>query len=94
MDLFSVIKRQISTEKTNAMGGDGRYGFLVDPRAGKRLVREAVERLYGVRVASVRTAVLPGKLKRAGKKVKKTSRTKKAYVRLRKGDKIEPFEGV
>ena len=90
VDPFDVVKRRIGTEKTAAMESGGRHGFVVDARAGKRQVRAAVETIYGVRVAAVRTSVLPGRLRRAGKGVRKTSSTKKAYVQLREGHSIAP----
>lgn len=54
----------------------------------------AVEKLYDVKVEEVTTSVRPGKIKRAGMTVKKTSKTKRAFVTLKEGQSIEFFKGV
>ena len=94
MELFDVLKKSMSTEKTQEERRYNRYAFVVDIRASKYHIRRAVEKAYGVDVLGVRTSILPGKIKRAGRKVKKTSKTKKAFVQLRQGQTIEAFEGV
>ena len=94
MEFFHVLKKPMSTEKTQEEMRYNRYAFVVDIRAGKHYIREAVEKTYGVDVLGVRTSILPGKIKRAGRKTKKTSKTKKAFVQLREGQTIEAFEGV
>ena len=93
--LENVLIRPLITEKAS-LGTEkqNRYGFQVQIRANKNQIKAAVEKLYDVKVLNVKTNVRPGKLKRAGKTVKKTSKVKKAYVQLREGQKIEFFKGV
>lgn len=81
-------KSSVATEKFN------RFGFQVALKANKNQVKLAVEKLYDVKVLDVKTSILPGKTKRIGKGVKKTPKTKKAFVTLKEGQKIEFFKGV
>ena len=93
--LEDVLKKPLITEKTSIIGeASNKYGFIVDLKANKNQIKNAVETLYDVKVLSVRTSILPGKLKRAGRFVQKTTKTKKAYVELAEGQKIEFFKGV
>lgn len=93
--LEEVLKKPLITEKTSIIGeSSNKYGFIVDLKANKNQIKSAIETLYDVKVVSVRTSILPGKLKRAGRFVKKTSKTKKAYIELAEGQKIEFFKGV
>lgn len=93
--LEDVLKKPLITEKTSIIGeASNKYGFIVDLKANKNQIKSAIETLYDVKVVSVRTSILPGKLKRAGRFVKKTSKTKKAYIELAEGQKIEFFKGV
>lgn len=81
-------KSSIETESTN------RYVFKVQRKSNKYQIREAVEKMFDVKVTNVKTAVLPGKVKRSGKGVKKTSSWKKAYVQIQEGQKLELFKGI
>lgn len=93
--LENVLKKPLITEKTSIISeATNRYGFVVELKASKNQIKTAVESLYDVKVLNVKTSILPGKVKRAGKTVKKTSKTKKAYVQLAEGQKIEFFKGV
>jgi len=93
--LEEVLKKPLITEKTSIIGeGSNKYGFVVDLKANKNQIKKAIETLYDVKVLNVRTSILPGKLKKAGRFVKKTQKTKKAYVQLAEGQKIEFFKGV
>ncbi len=95
MNLETVIKRPLITEKT-ALETDSynRFSFVVDLKANKNQIKNAIEALYDVKVLKVRTNVTAGKIKRAGKGLKKTSSYKKAFVELAEGQKIEFFKGV
>ena len=95
MNLETVIKRPLITEKT-ALETDSfnRFSFVVDLKANKNQIKNAIEALYDVKVLKVRTNVTAGKVKRAGKGLKKTSSFKKAFVELAEGQKIEFFKGV
>jgi large subunit ribosomal protein L23 len=95
MKLENVLKRPLITEKTSAAtDSHNRYGFEVELKSNKNHIKSAVEALYDVKVLSVKTNITPGKVKRAGKSVKKTSKIKKAFVTLAEGQKIEFFKGV
>jgi large subunit ribosomal protein L23 len=83
------------TEKSTLLREGGNlYCFRVATKATKIDVRRAVERLFGVKVESVRTINMAGKTKRRGRLVGKRADWRKAYVRLKEGEKpIEWFEG-
>jgi len=92
MKLTEVIRRPLITEKTTNMREDGRtIVFEVAPAATKIEIKRAVEQLLGSKVASVRTAIAHGKFKRQGRFTGQRSDWKKAYVRLREGEKIPEF---
>lgn len=86
--LFDVVKKPCLTEKSNLLQEvDNTVTFKVDPRANKIEIKKAVEELFDVKVASVRTAPVKGKKRRVGiKSHGKTSDWKKAYVTLSEGE--------
>jgi large subunit ribosomal protein L23 len=97
MKLNDVIRRPLITEKTSIQREkDGRtIVFQVATGANKTEIKRAVETLLGSKVAHVRTAISHGKFKRQGKFAGQRSDWKKAYVRLRAGEKLpEFFEGA
>ena len=80
------------TEKTTVIREDGRtLVFQVSMDANKIDIKRAVERLLGSKVESVRTSLAHGKMKRQGKYVGRRSDWKKAYVKLREGEKLPEF---
>lgn len=90
MELLQIIKRPLITEKTvHLQNANNVYTFKVDPAANKVQIKDAVEKLFKVKVAAVRTTNLPGKRVRRGKFVGATSPWKKAYVTVAAGQKIE-----
>lgn len=92
MKLTDVIRRPIITEKTTVLREDGRtLVFEVAPDATKVDIRHAVEKLLGSKVDTVRTAIAHGKIKRQGRFSGQRSDWKKAYVKLREGQKIPEF---
>jgi large subunit ribosomal protein L23 len=93
---YQVVLGPIVTEKTTGMQEKARtLCFRVHPKANKIEIRRAVEALFKVKVSTVRTAQVPGKLKRRGRSQGYSSDWKKAYVTLREGEKmIEYFEGA
>ena len=92
MKLTDVIRRPLVTEKTTIQREDGRtVVFEVAVRANKTEIRRAVEKLLGSKVDSVRTALSHGKIKRQGKFAGRRSDWKKAYVRLKVGEKMPEF---
>ena len=92
MKLTDVIRRPLITEKTTVIRDDGRtLVFQVANDANKIDIRRAVEKLLGSKVQSVRTSLAHGKFKRQGKFMGQRSDWKKAYVKLRDGEKIPEF---
>jgi large subunit ribosomal protein L23 len=90
--LTSVIRRPLITEKTTVLREDGRTLVLqVAADANKVQIRHAVEQLFGSKVADVRTTSVRGKLKRQGRFAGRRPDWKKAYVRLREGEKLPEF---
>jgi large subunit ribosomal protein L23 len=95
MNLSDVIKRPLITEKATLLKGTcNAVLFAVDTRANKKEVRDAVEKMFKVKVVDVRTMTVAGKVKRRGRTVGLRPGWKKAVVTLKEGDKIEFFEGV
>ncbi|HWQ00184.1 MAG TPA: 50S ribosomal protein L23 [Vicinamibacterales bacterium] len=87
-----VIRRPLVTEKTTLLREASRtIAFEVAVEATKVDIRRAVEKLFGAKVEAVRTANVPGKLKRRGRFAGYRRDWKKAYVRLRAGEKIPEF---
>jgi len=92
MKLTDVIKRPLVTEKTTLLREDGRtLVFEVASAATKVDIRHAVEKLLGSKVEAVRTSIAHGKMKRQGRFIGQRSDWKKAYVKLREGQKIPEF---
>ena len=92
MKLTEVIRRPITTEKTTVIREEGlTLVFQVATEANKIDIRRAVEQLFGSKVASVRTSLVHGKVKRQGKYSGRRSDWKKAYVKLREGEKLPEF---
>ncbi len=96
MNTMDVIRGPLITEKATLLKEDGRtLCFKVARAATKSEIRRAVEQLFSVKVTSVRTISMRGKMKRYGRFEGKRPDWKKAFVTLRKGEKmIEFFEGV
>ncbi len=82
------------TEKAHALMALGEYIFHVSKRASKIQIKKAVEDLYKVKVTKVRMINIPAKKRIQGRIVGKKSSYRKAIITLKKGDKIELFEGV
>jgi large subunit ribosomal protein L23 len=92
MNVTDVIRRPLVTEKTSILREDGKtIVFDVARDANKIDIKRAVEQLFGAKVASVRTALAHGKVKRQGRFAGRRSDWKKAYVRLRDGEKLPEF---
>jgi large subunit ribosomal protein L23 len=87
-----VIIRPVVSEKSYAGLELNTYTFLVDPRANKTEIKEAVQSIWNVRVTSVNTLRRQGKVKRRGYTVGKRADQKRAIVTLAQGDAIEIFE--
>ena len=92
---YHTIVRPVVTEKAlSAKDTVNQFVFEVAPGANKIEIKRAVESLFKVKVEEVRVVNVRGKMKRQGRNLGKRPNWKKAFVRLRSGDKIEIFEGV
>jgi large subunit ribosomal protein L23 len=90
--LTDVIRRPLITEKTSLQREDGRtIVFHVAPDANKTQIKRAIEKLLGSKVESIRTSIAHGKIKRQGRFAGRRSDWKKAYVKLREGQKMPEF---
>ncbi len=91
--VYEVIQRPIISEKSTALAEiAGRYVFEVSLKANKQEIRDAVQRLFNVKVREVRTMIMHGKVKRVGRFETTRSNWKKALVTLAEGQKIDFFQ--
>ena len=94
-NLFGVIKRPVVTEKgVTKKDGERTLCFEVNVDANKTQIRNAVELAFKVKVAEVRTSTTAGKLRRRGKFAGYRSDWKKAYVRLKAGEKMPEYAEI
>jgi len=94
-NVYDLIIRPVLTEKSYATIADKKYVFEVAIGANKTEIKAAVEEIFGVKVESVNTLRVEGKMKRQGRTQGRTPEIKKAYVTLKKDSKpIEFFEGM
>ena len=92
MKITDVIRRPLITEKTSILREDGRtLVFQVASNANKIEIKRAVEQLSGAKVSSIRTSIAHGKVKRQGRFAGQRPDWKKAYVKLREGQKMPEF---
>ena len=92
---YEIIKRPVVTEKTNIQKEiSNQVTFEVDRRANRIEIRRAVEKIFNVRVAEVRTMQVKGKTKQRGRIMGQRRDWKKAIVKLMPGERIDFFEGV
>lgn len=103
MDIYHVVRRPLVTEKgthqsrqshdatRTRSGRGGAYSFEVHPQANKIEIRDAIEKIYGVKVSSVRTSVHAGKRRRTRFKFGMTRQWKKAIVVLKPEFHIDLF---
>jgi len=92
LGIYDVLKRPLVTERSmSALESSNTYVFEVHPKANKIQIRNAVERLFSVKVIAVKTANRRGKTRRTRVKEVSLSDWKKAWVRLKEGDSIELF---
>ncbi len=96
MDPYKIILRPVITEKSTMLKEMNReICFEVHPKANKIEIKEAVEHLLKVKVENVRILMQRGKKRRVGRNEGWTKNWKKAYVKLKEGEKmIEYFEAV
>jgi len=84
-----IIKAPIITEKTAQLQANNMYVFSVDIKANKTQIKNAIEKIFNVKVESVNTINVKPKKKRVGRYVGKTNKVKKAIVKLQKDSSIE-----
>ncbi|CVH78354.1 50S ribosomal protein L23 [Clostridiales bacterium CHKCI006] len=90
--ITDVLKKPILTEKSlRLMDEENKYTFDVDVRCNKVEIKEAVEKLFNVKVEKVNVMNIRPKTKRVGRYEGKTNRRKKAIVKLAEGNKIDLF---
>lgn len=94
MEPRAIIIRPVISEKSYALIAEGKYTFRVHERANKTEIAQAVEDVFGVAVANVRTSQVRSKPKRRGLHQGNTRSWKKAVVQLAPGERIELFEGA
>ena len=94
MDFADILIEPVISEKANALREQDKYVFLVQPSATKTQIKEAVKKLFNVKVLDCTTINVMGKMKRLRGKPGRTSSYKKAIVRLAAGETIQAFEGV
>lgn len=91
---YDIIIRPVITEQSMTDSAEKKYTFIVDPRANKTQIKNAVQEIFSVKVAKVNTMNYDGKKKRMGRNVGKTASFKKAVVTLTKASKEIEFFGV
>ena len=92
---YDIIIRPVLTEKSYDGMADKKYAFEVAIGANKTEIKKAVETIFDVKVESVNTMRVQGKMKRQGRTQGRRPERKKAYVKLTEGSKtIEFFEGM
>ncbi|MBM3249010.1 MAG: 50S ribosomal protein L23 [Candidatus Omnitrophica bacterium] len=89
IDTYDLVHNLIRTEKGTILEQDGKYIFSVSMRANKIQIKKAIEDIYKVKVLSVNTMNIRGKLRRVRTELGKTADWKKAVVTLHSGQKIE-----
>jgi len=94
LELQQVLVKPIITEKSTLLQEVGKYVFHVAPRANKILIKEAVQKAFGVTVIDVNICKVRGKEKRYGPRLIRTPDVKKAIVTLLAGDRIQLIEGL
>ena len=94
MVLEDILIEPVLSEKATLLREEGQYVFKVHPDANKYEIKEAVRRLFNVKVIDCTVMNVGGKLKRVRTRPGRTSSWKKAIVRLAPGESIKVFEGV
>jgi large subunit ribosomal protein L23 len=89
-----ILIEPVISEKATALRNQDKYVFKVHPDATKTQIKEAVRRLFGVKVISCTTMNVLGKMKRLRTRAGRKSSYKKAVVRVAPGEKIKVFEGA
>jgi large subunit ribosomal protein L23 len=95
VDLRKILVQPLLTEKVTAMREQSNtVGFLVHPDANRIQIKQAVEALLKVKVERVNVLNVRGKIKRLGRFSGKRSDWKKAFVKLKEGEKLDLYESA
>ena len=94
MNYEDILIKPVVSEKASTLREQNKYVFIVQPSATKTQIKEAVARLFNVKVVGCTTMNVLGKMKRLRGKPGRTASDKKAIVRLADGETISAFEGV
>ena len=86
---LEIIKAPVITEKSQMDKANGKYTFKVDPKANKIEIKQAIEKIFNVKVKSIRTINVKPKKRRVGRYTGMTNRSKKAIVTLKEGQTID-----
>ncbi len=86
---LEILKAPVITEKSEIAKEAGKYTFKVDSKANKLEIKEAIEKIFNVKVAAIRTLNVKPKKRRVGRYTGLTNRTKKAIVTLKEGQTID-----
>ncbi|MBU3849660.1 MAG: 50S ribosomal protein L23 [Candidatus Treponema excrementipullorum] len=89
-----ILIEPVLSEKATALRDENKYVFKVNLAANKTQIKEAVRKLFNVKVADCTVMNVGGKNKRVRYRAGKTSNWKKAIVKLEPGETIKVFEGV
>lgn len=89
-----ILIEPVLSEKATMLREEGKYVFKVHPDANKYEIKEAVRKLFNVKVVDCNVINVYGKMKRVRGRPGRTSSWKKAIVRLAPGETIKVFEGV
>ena len=87
--MHDIIKGPIMTDKSAGLAQNNVITFSVDPKANKTQIKQAVEKVFNVKVENVNTVSVRPKKKRVGKYTGYTNKVKKAIVTLKEGSSIE-----
>ena len=86
---LEIIKAPVITEKSQIAKSEGKYTFKVDPRANKIEIKNAIDKIFNVKVKAIRTLNVKPKKRRVGRYTGLTNRWKKAIVTLDEGQTID-----
>lgn len=91
----NILIKPLLTEKSSIMTETAnRYVFEVQLKANKYQIKNAVEKMFDVKVLNIKTTTSAGKMRRLGRFVKKGASVKKAYIQIQEGQKLELFKGI
>ena len=91
---YDLIKKPIITEKGTLLSNNSQIVFSIPMNANKTIIKQAVEKLFGVNVKKINIIISKGKTKRFKGKMGKRKNEKKAIISLEKGQKIDITTGI